>query len=30
MEKIKYSPEESSNMLTDLIIKGLEKGSNNE
>ena len=30
MEKIKYSPEESSNMLTDLIIKGLEKGSNSE
>ena len=30
MEKIEYSPEASSNMLTDLIIKGLAKGSNNE
>ena len=27
---IEYSPEASSNMLTDLITKGLAKGSNNE
>ena len=30
MEKIQYSPEASSNMFTDLIIKGLKKGHNNE
>ena len=30
MERIQYSPEASSNMLTDLIIKGLAKGNNNE
>ena len=30
MEKIQSSPEASSNMFTDLIIKGLKKGHNNE